>query len=304
MSNLKLLSKKRKDRLSQQLPIYCLFAPFAILFFVFTLLPILSSVVLSFFFYDTINPPKFVGLDNYIQMFLGDDIFPSALKNTILFAIVTGPFGFILSFLLAWIINEFGKPLRTALSFLFYAPALTGSVYYIWQVIFSGDSFGYLNNLLISMGLIIEPIQWLKDTNYVFTVIAIVQLWMCFGTSFLANIAGLQNVNPELYEAGAIDGIRTRWHELWYITIPSMKNIMLFGAVMQIQAAFSISAVPVALAGFPSVNYSVDTIVTLLSDISSTRHEMGYAAAISVVLFVLMYVTKALMSKLINLSSR
>ncbi len=295
---------KKNYRFNQRLPIYLLFAPFAILFFIFTVLPVLSSVVLSFFFYDTINPPKFVGLDNYIQMFLSDDMFPAALKNTLLFAIITGPIGFALSFLLAWIINEFGKTARTILSFLFYAPALTGNVYFIWQVLFSGDSYGYLNSLLISLGIIIEPIQWLSNVNYVFTVVTIVQLWMSFGTGFLSNIAGLQNVNPEMYEAGAIDGIKTRWHELWYITIPSMKNIMTFGIVMQIQAAFSISAVPKMLVGFPSVNYSVETIVTVLSDVSGTRHEMGYAAAMSVVLFILMYVTKTLMCKFINLSSK
>ena len=237
-------------------------------------------------------------------MFLEDDIFPKALSNTLVFAVITGPIGFFLAFMLAWLVNEFGPTTRTLLSFLFYAPALTGNVYFVWQILFSGDAYGYINSFLISFGLITDPIQWLKDPKYVLTIIVIVQLWLNLGTTFLANISGIQNVNPELYEAGAIDGIKNRWHELWYITLPSMKSILMFGMVMQIQAAFSVSAVPMTLAGFPSINYSAETIVTLLTDVGTTRYEMGYAAAISVVLFILMAATKEFLAKLINMAGR
>lgn len=279
-------------------------APFFILFFLFTILPVLSSVVLSFFDFDAVSLPRFAGLDNYMRMFLEDDIFPKALSNTLVFAVITGPIGFFLSFMLAWMVNEFGPTVRTVLSFLFYAPALTGNVYFVWQILFSGDAYGYMNSLLISLGLITDPIQWLKNPQYVLTIIVIVQLWLSLGTTFLSNIAGLQNVNPELYEAGAIDGIKNRWHELWYITLPSMKSILMFGMVMQIQSAFSVSAVPMTLAGFPSVNYSAETIVTLLTDVGTARYEMGYAAAISVVLFILMSLTKELLAKFVNLAGR
>lgn len=292
------------NRIYHRLPVYCLISPFLILFFIFTILPILSSLVLSFFFYDTISAPKFVGFDNYLQMFSGDDIFPSALKNTLLFAILIGPISFILSFLLAWLINDFGKGARTFLSFLFFAPSLSSNAFYIWQVFFSGDSYGYANSLLMSLGLQTEPIQWFQNVKYVFVIVALIQLWLSFGVAFLSNIAGLQNVDKELYEAAAIDGVRTRWHEMWYITVPSMKEILLFGCVMQIQTAFSISAVPMAVAGFPSVNYSVETIVTLIGDMGNTRHEFGYAAALSVLLFVLMLGTKSLMQKFINMSGK
>ncbi len=279
-------------------------APFFVLFFLFTILPVLSSVVLSFFDFDAVSFPKFAGLDNYMRMFLEDDIFPKALSNTLVFAVITGPIGFFLSFMLAWMVNEFGPTVRTVLSFLFYAPALTGNVYFVWQILFSGDAYGYMNSLLISLGLITDAIQWLKNPQYVLTIIVIVQLWLSLGTTFLSNIAGLQNVNPELYEAGAIDGIKNRWHELWYITLPSMKSILMFGMVMQIQSAFSVSAVPMTLAGFPSVNYSAETIVTLLTDVGTARYEMGYAAAISVVLFILMSLTKELLAKFVNLAGR
>ncbi len=294
----------QRDKRNQKLTYIIMIAPFFILFFIFTILPVLSSVVLSFFDFDAVSMPKFAFLDNYSRMFLEDDVFPSALSNTLVFAIITGPIGFFLSFILAWMVNEFGPTTRTVLSFLFYAPALCGNVYYIWQIFFSGDAYGYLNSFLISFGLITEPVQWLKSPQYALIIIIIVQLWLSLGISFLANISGLQNVNAELYEAGAIDGIKNRWHELWYITLPSMKEILMFAMVMQIQSAFSVSAVPMALAGFPSVNYSTETIVTLLTDVGTTRYEMGYAAAISVVLFILMTITKQLLGKLVNMAGR
>ena len=281
-----------------------LLMPFMGLFFIFTILPIVSSIVLSFTDYDMINTPRFTGLSNYLRMFTTDEVFPVAVKNTLLFSVITGPVSFFLAFLLAWLINEFRPGMRSLLAFLFYAPALIGNVYYIWQVAFSSDSYGYANSLLLSWGLITEPILWFRDVRFSMIIVMIVQLWLSIGISFLADIAGLQNVNPELYEAGAIDGIRTRWHELWYITLPSMKSILLFGAVMQIQATFSISAVPMALAGFPSVNNSVDTLVTHLTDVGTQRYELGYAAAVSVFLFMLMALFRILVGKALDLMGK
>lgn len=300
----KLVKMRRKDRYKGDLVHYLMIAPFFILFFAFTVLPVLSSVVLSFFDFDAVSTPRFIGLDNYLRMFVEDDVFPKALSNTLTLAIITGPIGFMLAFFLAWMVNEFGPTVRTFLSFLFYAPALGGNAYFIWQILFSGDAYGYINSTLLSLGLIVEPIQWLKNPTYALPVICIVQLWLSMGVTFLSNISGLQNVNPELYEAGAIDGIKNRWHELWYITIPSMKSILMFGVVMQIQSAFSISAVPIALCGYPSVNYSTDTLVSLISDVGASRYEMGYAAAISVILFIMMSLTKQLLGKLVNMAGR
>ena len=283
---------------------HILWLPFLILFFIFTILPLISSVVLSLTDFDAVSFPRFIGLGNYFRMFTSDEVLPVALKNTVLFAVLIGPFGFALAFFLAWIINEFGKSARSILSFLFYSPALVGNAYYIWQIAFSGDSYGYINSLLMSFGVITEPIQWFRNEQYVFVIIVLIQLWLSMGVSFLANIAGLQNVDDELYEAGAIDGVRTRWHELWYITLPSMKSILLFGIVMQIQAAFSVSAIPIALAGYPSVNHAVDTILSHLQDVGAERFEMGYASAISVLLFVLIVVTKKILTRFVNYMGR
>ncbi len=275
--------------------------PFVTAFFLFNVMPVLASMVLSFFDYDMVSSPIFIGFDNYTRMFTGDQVFFKVSATTLKFALIVGPGGYLLAFLLAWMINEFPRPVRVFLTFIFYVPSLVGNALYIWQVMFSGDSYAYMNNILLSFGLITEPIQWFQDTNYNFTIIVIVQLWMSMGISFLANISGLQNVNTELYEAGAIDGIKTRWHELWYITLPSMKTILLFSAVMQIQSAFSISTVIKNLVGYPSVNNSVDTLVSYIEDVATSRYEMGYAAAISVFLFIIVIAFRYGIGALLNL---
>lgn len=300
MENKAKISTLFKNKPTKHIYMKLMLAPFLILFIFFTVIPVLSSVVLSFFEYDVVGRIKFIGFDNYTFLFLNDEVFGTALRNTLVFAVITGPAGFALSFVLAWFINEFGPKVRSVLSFLFYSPALMGNAYFIWQVLFSGDSYGYINSLLLSLNIIVEPIQWLKDPNYALSFVIIVQLWMSMGVSFLANIAGLQNVNPELYEAGAIDGIKNRWYELWYITLPYMKNILLFSAVMQISSAFSVGQICIALTGHPSVNYSTETIITHLIDMGTVRYEMGVASAISVLLFLLMAGSRLLIGKLID----
>lgn len=296
-------SKKKKRRgLLDGPSYYLMLLPFMGLFLLFTVIPILSSIVISFTDYDMISAPSFIGLKNYLYMVTEDEIIMTVLKNTMIFAVITGPLGFVLSFLLAWLINEFPKGLRSFFAFLFYAPALVGgSAYLIWQNLFSGDSYGYMNNILMTLGIITEPILWFKDPEFNMIIIMIIQLWMSMGVSFLANLSGLQNVSQDLYEAGAIDGIRTRWHELWYITLPSMKSILFFGAVMQIQAVFSIGPLITVLAGYPSVDYSVDTLVSYISDVGGVRYDMGYAATLSVLLFGLMALFRVVVGNVMKL---
>ena len=288
----------------KHMPLYVMLAPFLIIFCVLTILPILSSLVLSFTEYDTISTPSFIGIENYMRMFTSDDVFPITLRNTLIFAVITGPLGFLLSFVLAWFVNEFSPKVRTVLSFLFYAPALMGNAFYIWKILFSGDSYGYLNSLLLSMGVITEPILWLREPAYILGIVVLVQLWQSMGISFLSNISGLQNVSRDLYEAGAIDGIRNRWQELRYITLPSMHHMLLFGAVMQIQSSFSISAVAIELVGFPSVGYAGDTIVSHMMDVGTVRYELGYASSIAVILFILMATVRIALGKILQMFNR
>ncbi len=297
-------SLKRRNLLHRQIPLYLMVAPFLIMFFIFTVLPIVVSVGLSFFNYDMISRPKFTGFGNYMRMFMYDDVFPITVKNTLVFAVIAGPIGFCLSFILAWFVNDFSPMVRTLLSFMFYAPSLVGNAYFIWKVLFSGDTYGYLNSLLLSVGFITEPVQWLKTEQYIMPIIIIVQLWQSMGISFLANISGLQNVNRELYESGSIDGIRNRWQELIYITVPSMQHMLLFSAVMQIQSSFSVSAIAIQLVGFPSIGYAGDTIVSHLTDVGTVRYELGYASAIAVILFSMMALTRIIVGKILAVASK
>lgn len=301
-----ILQKKQKKiaSFSEQLPLMIMIAPFLTFFLLFTIIPIFSSMALSFTSYDLLSTPQFVGIDNFKRMFVQDEVFGTVVKNTLVFAIVAGPAGFLLAFVLAWFVNEFSPMVRTILSFMFYSPALAGGAVFIWKVIFSGEAYGYLNSMLLSLGVITDPITWLKTPQYLMTIIIIVQLWQSMGISFLSNISGLQNISGDLYEAGAIDGIRSRWQELRYITLPGMKHMLLFSAVMQIQSSFSVSSIAIELAGFPSTQYAVDTIVSHMTDVASVRFEFGYASAIALVLFLMMAGTRLLIGKVLSMIGR
>ncbi|WP_256975914.1 carbohydrate ABC transporter permease [Paenibacillus sp. MY03] len=271
---------------------YLFLAPFFILFAIFIIAPTLTSIGLSFTYYNILEPARFTGWSNFKMLFVDDDIFITALVNTLYFALVTGPIGYILAFFFAWLIHQIPKRLRPYYTTVFYVPSLTSGVAMsvVWLVLFANDSYGYLNTFLMNYGLIDEPVQWLADVKLIMPVIIVISLWMSFGTSFLAFLAGFETINTELYEAGKIDGIRSRFQELWWITIPSMKPQMLFGAVLAVVGAFKVGEISSAVAGFPSPLYAGHTIVLHLHDYAVLRYEMGYAAAISVVLFVLIYV--------------
>lgn len=267
---------------------YVMIAPFMLLFFVFTVFPVLLSIVLSFTDFNLLEFPHFLGLDNYIRLFLDDDIFILACQNTLIFASITGPVSYLLSLLIAWFINELGPKLRSIVTLVFYAPSISGSVYLVWQTLFSSDSYGWVNGTLINLGIIDDAILWFKDADYVMPLCIVVALWTSLGTAFLSFIAGLQNVPRHLYEAGAVDGIKNRWQELWNITLPYMKPQLMFGAVLSITQSFGFGAIVDALCGFPSVEYAAHTIVHHLNDYGGQRYEMGYASAIAVILFVVM----------------
>ncbi|NOU69860.1 sugar ABC transporter permease [Paenibacillus sp. LMG 31458] len=279
---------------------YILIAPYFLIFLTFTVFPVLMSVCLSFTSFNMLEPPKWVGWQNYARLFVQDDIFLIALKNTLLFALITGPISYMACFLFAWLINELRPKLRAVLTLILYAPSISGNTYLIWQTLFASDSYGYANSFLIKWGMILEPIQWLQDPRFVLAILILVQLWLSLGTSFLAFIAGLQNVDRTLYEAGAIDGVRNRWQELWFITLPAMRPQLLFGAVIQITLAFSVAEISIYMIGFPSVDYAAHTIVTHLVDYGSIRFEMGYASAIATVLFTIMFATNFLTRKLLG----
>ncbi len=278
---------------------YAMLAPFMILFIVFTAVPVVMSLPMGFTDFNMAQPPKFVGFSNYASLFLSDKIFIKSIRITLVFAFFTGPLSYVLCFLLAWFINELPKKLKTIFTLIFYIPSMTG-VYTVWQIIFSGDINGYLNSILIELGIITSPIQWLTDSRYVLGVTIAVQLWISLGAGFLAIRAGFQNIDRTLYEAGAVEGVSSRWQELIYIVLPSIGPQLMFAAVMQIVSSFTAGTVAQNLVGFPSTDYKAHTIMTHAYDYGWVRFEMGYAAAICMILFIAMYLCNKLISKVLG----
>ncbi len=278
---------------------YVFVAPFLFIFVLFTLAPIVLSLVLSLTNFNMIEFPDFVFMDNYIQLFLDDELFLTALKNTLIFSAIVGPATFIISWLVAWFINEIPPKIRAFVTFIFYAPSISGQVYIVWQTLFSGDAYGWVNGMLLNMGLIDTPIIFFKTEEWIWPLVIAVALWTSLGMSFLSNIAGLQGVPRHLFEAAAIDGVKNRWQEAWYVTLPSMKPQLLFGAVMSITGSFGFGSVITTLCGFPSVNYCAYTLSHHLDDYGSTRWEVGYASAISFVIFLLCFGCNAVINKLL-----
>ena len=278
---------------------YFMIAPFMVAFFIFTVIPVVAAIVLSFTDFNMLQTPNFVGFDNYKTLFLNDDIFIIAVRNTMILAFITGPVGYIACFIFAWFINELPNKIRAFMTLIFYAPSITGGAYFIWTYILSSDRYGVLNGVLMRLGLIDSPILWLADTDYMLVCVIIVQLWLSLGTSFLSFLAGFKTVDTTLYEAGAIDGIHNRFQEIWFLTLPQMKPQLLFGAVMQISSSFAVGAVPAALCGNPSVNYATHTIINHIDDYGGVRYELGYACAISTVLLMVMLIVNKVINKVL-----
>lgn len=278
---------------------YLMLAPFMIFFIIFTVIPVAMSIPVAFTDFNMVQTPDFVGLENFRNLFLNDRIFLKSIRVTLIFAVVTAPVSYILCFMLAWFINQMPSFLRTLFTLVFYTPSMA-NIYAVWQLIFSGDRYGYLNSILMNLGITFSPVQWLTDSRYVLGSVIAVQLWISLGAGFLSFSAGFQNIDRTYYEAGLIEGISNRWQELIYITLPLMKPQLLFASVIQIVSSFTAGTVAQNLAGFPSTDYKAHTIMTHAYDYGWVRYEMGYASAICVVLFLFMYIADMLVNKFLN----
>ena len=276
---------------------YFFILPYVLIFFTFTVLPVLISMVFSFTSFNILEWPEFVGFENYSRLFFSDSVFVTGVKNTIVFAVILGPGGFLISLICAWFINELTPIIRAIVTLIFYAPSISGNAYLIWSIFFSGDDYGYANSLLTRFGVITEPIQFFTNPQYMTGVIIVISLWTSLGTGFLSLIAAFQGIDRTYYEAGAIDGIKNRWQELWYITMPLLRPQMMFSSLMSITGSFSIGPAITALCGYPTTDYAAHTIMNHLTDYGSTRFEMGYASAIAVVLFFMMIGFNKIMQK-------
>ena len=279
---------------------YLMVAPYMILFALFTIVPVVLSIFISFTDFNMLETPNIVWLKNYVTLFFDDDVFLIACKNTFVFAVIVGPTSYLMSFLVAWFINELPPKIRALVTLVFYAPSISGQVYLIWGTLFASDSQGWANAILLEMGIIETEIAFFQNETYVMPLCIIVSLWTSLGTSFLAFIAGLQGIDHSLFEAGAVDGVRNRWQELYYITLPSMKPQLMFGAIMAITGSFGFGGIVTALAGFPSVNYCAHTIMHHLEDYGGQRYEIGYSSTIAVILFLIMIGANMLVKRIIS----
>ena len=279
---------------------YFMIAPFMILFFLFTIIPVALSLVLSLTNFNMIEFPDFVFMQNYATLFLDDELFITALKNTMIFAAVVGPASYVISFVVAWFINELNPKIRALVTLVFYAPSLSGNVYIVWTTLFSADSYGWLNGWLLKMGVIDTPVQWLTTKEFIMPIVIMVALWGSLGMGFLSFIAGLQGIDRSLYEAGAIDGITNRWQEVWYITLPSMKPQLMFGAVMSITGAFGFGGIVSTLCGNPPTDYVGYTVTHHIDEYGGTRWEVGYSSALSFLMFLIMVGANMLVNKLLS----
>lgn len=279
-----------------------LLLPYALLFVAFILLPVIIAIGLAFTYFDVVNTPTFAGLNNFITLLTGDEVFMKyVLPNTIMYAIIVGIGGYVLSFLMAWILAQVTPRARTLYALAMYTPSIAGQVMIttVWKTLFSGDQSGLINSWLTRLGLIDQPIQWLVTSDHFMMIMIIVSLWSSMGIGFLSMLSGIMNIDQELYEAAYVDGLRNRVQEIIYITVPSMKPQMLFGAVMSIVNAFNMGWIGVALSGAnPTPEYSGQLIANHIDDFALTRYEMGYASAVSVALLCLVWVCSKVANKL------
>lgn len=292
-------SRKMQHRFDSSIPM--LLGPYVLMFVFFIAVPVLLAVILSFTYFNTVSTPEFTGFANYISVLTQDEVFiKNVLPNTIKFSLIVGPIGYMLQFLLAWALAQIPKLPRTILALVFYSPSMTTGVAtaVIWKTIFSGDQYGYLNFILMKLELIEKPVQWLQQTDFILPIMIGVTLWGSMGVGFLAMLSGVMNIDSEIYEAGYIDGIKNRFQEIIYITIPSMRPQMLFGAVMAIVNTFSTGQIGVDLTGAnPTPQYAGSTMVTHIEDYGFLRYDMGYAAALSVILLLLIFAISQIANK-------
>ncbi len=291
----KLINWWRRDGIG-----YLFMLPFLVLLLIFIVIPVFVALGISFTNYNMLQKPRWIGLNNLKLLFMDDLIFLTALKNTFIFACITGPIGYIMSFIAAWVINQL--KLRNAFALAFYAPSITSGVAMsvVWLYFFSNDRYGLINNVLINLGAISEPILWTLDPKYILSVIIIISIWMSMGTGFLVFLAGLQNVPKEYYEAAAIDGVSNKFQELRFITLPTLKPQLLFGAINSIVSSFGVFDIAVSVAGMPSPNYAAHTIVAHLYDYAFIRFQMGYASAVAVVLFLMTFLLGRLVMNMLS----
>ncbi|WP_077532532.1 carbohydrate ABC transporter permease [Massiliimalia massiliensis] len=276
--------KKMMQRDSTWAGIFLL--PNLICFLLFVLIPIVSAFVLSFMQWDMLSTPKFIGFDNYIRLFTQDEIFIQVLVNTLIFTACSVPMVIIASLLIAMALNQqiLGKKFYRVLIFL---PVISSNVVVsvMWKWLLVPD-YGFVNYFLSWFG--IAGPNWLTDANWSMFSIIFVFVWKNIGYYMLIFLAGLQGIPNSYYEAVEMDG-GNAWHKFRNITIPLLSPTTFFVTVMVVIGSFQVFDIVMLMTeGGPGRSTSV--MVHYLYQQAFRYFDMGYATAISYILFIIVLI--------------
>ena len=257
---------------------------------VFMLIPMLISFSWSFTDYNGLQPPHFIGLKNYLDLFK-DEIFLHALKNTSIFVLLGMGIGPSLGLLAASLLNQ-TKIMQAFFRTTFFMPVMTSLVVVstIWITLYNHN--GIFNTILSSIGL--QPVNWLSDPHWALISIVIASVWQGFGFETVVFLAALQNIPQELYEAARIDGAGP-WTLLLHITLPSLRPVILFVYIYGIIGSYQVyDQIFVMTQGGP-VNSTISLVYYLVKKFQNL--DLGYASSIAYILFVILVIFSYLQNR-------
>jgi len=262
--------------------------PHFFFFILFIIIPLISNIQISFYNWNLLGQKTFVGFQNFVRIWT-DDRFWLAVKNTVIFAIVSIPLVIIVAMIIALILNQkvYGK---LWLLIAFVSPTFFGSVGILttWKWIYASYPTGLLNYYLTKFGILREAISWFETPARAWLCIIITTVWWIVGFSVLLYLGALQRIPPEQYEAAKIDGAGP-WKIFWNVTLPWMRNVLFFDVVRQVLLAFGLfDQVYFFTGGGPAG--STRTMVYYLYLVGFTRQELGQAAAISWYIFAIVLI--------------
>jgi putative chitobiose transport system permease protein len=263
---------------------YLFLAPAIIVIAVFVLYPIGAVVYYSFTEYNIVTPPEWVGLRNYQQL-LKDDIFWKAMGHSFVYLLVT-PILITLSIGLAIVVNRRLPGIHIFRS-LFFIPVVSGSIAVgiAWRLMW--DTNGIINGILLSLGLLQEPMQWLAEPAYTLPIAMALTTWLGLGYYMMIFLAGLQNIPEELYDAAVIDGCNG-WQKHWHVSIPGLRPQITFVAVISSLAALQVfNEIFTLTGGLGGILNSGVTMVFYLWRKAFRLNQAGMASAIAMVLLVI-----------------
>lgn len=280
--------------LRKMMPGYLFILPAVLIISVFVFMPIIASLFLSFTQYNVLQPPKWVGLNNYYRLIFEDRLFWIAVRNTVFYVAGTVPIGVALSLLLAvWVDSVKIRFMKYLFRTIYFLPTITAivAISVVWKWLYAGGTYGLINFVLVKMG--IPPVDWLTNPKTTLPAIMLMSIWGGVGYNFIIFLAGLQGIPRTIYEAAEIDGA-SGLRNFWHITLPLLRPAIVFVVLMSVIGSFQVfDQVYILTQGTEYVGgvlHSALTIVTYLYERGFERFEMGYASAIAYMLFFLIFV--------------